>query len=649
MASIPSISTRATPAEIQRFARAVKNFLESGGLSLDTKAIASQIDRALRDYEEQTTDLTPPGPPENLVVTGLFDKIMLEWGPATGNVAYYEVFRNMVDDLGNAVMVSPRIGAAMWVDTPPDSSLSATYYYWVRAVSPAGIVGPFNAAAGTPGSTADDPAYVLEVLTGEITEGQLYQDLNTRIDKIEVHDLAIEANETAISNEQTVRQDADYALAQDISTVWAKANDNTSAIRTEQIARAYGDSALAQDITTLQSTVGANTTSLQTKAETSDLNAVYEVKLDINGRVTGFGLVGGATSTEFGINADRFWVADPSDSANVKIPFVIDNGQVVMDVALIRDATITNAKIKSVAADKITAGTITAAITTIGQYLRSSDSTVVLDMANKLFKMRSSAGHEVEITPGSVKFKRYGVALPIFEFTGDAVIIRNTSGQTLLQSGGYIQYDMVDGGPPSDADKTGSNKAYDTYRVGGDYQDSIVRAGNKITASNQATYISSLLVGNAWIGNAAVNTLQIAGNAVTVPVSAKSGTALASAPTSGGYGWLTVFSFPMNSEGQPIHVSATFDLRAVGAGDLYVKVKYTVGSTSVPERDLAHSYAYSGTSVIESPAFTVMDELPGTSTSQTITMQVGMYTATNASSNRIDINDRRLLALGVKR
>jgi len=384
MASIPSISTRATPAEIQRFARAVKNFLESGGLSLDTKAIASQIDRALRDYEERSNDLTPPGPPENLVVTGLFDKIMLEWGPATGNVAYYEVFRNMEDDLGNAVMVSPRIGAAMWVDTPPDSSLSATYYYWVRAVSPAGIAGPFNAAAGTPGSTADDPGFLMEVL-------------------------------------------ADH----------------------------YGDT----------------------------------------------------SASPF------FQVDDPIEINGVTVP-----AGTYIKTGFFHEAQITSALIKSLGADKITAGTITAAITTIGQYLRSSDSTVVLDMANKLFKMRSSAGHEVEITPGSVKFKRYGVALPIFEFTGDAVIIRNTSGQTLLQSGGYIQYDMVDGGPPSDADKTGSNKAYDTYRVGGDYQDSIVRAGNKITASNQATYISSLLVGNAWIGNAAVGTLSIAGRAVTFPV-----------------------------------------------------------------------------------------------------------------------------------
>jgi hypothetical protein len=44
-------------------------------------------------------------------------------------------------------------------------------------------------------------------------------------------------------------------------------------------------------------------------------------------------------------------VADPSDSANVKIPFVIDNGQVVIDTALIKNGTITNAKIANLAVD----------------------------------------------------------------------------------------------------------------------------------------------------------------------------------------------------------------------------------------------------------------------------------------------------------
>jgi hypothetical protein len=120
---------------------------------------------------------------------------------------------------------------------------------------------------------------------------------------------------------------------------------------------------------------------LQTKAEVTDLNAVYEVKADINGRVTGFGMVANASSTEFGINADRFWVADPDNSANVKIPFVIDDGKVVMDTALIENGTITNAKIAFLAADKLYAssGTIASAVIGTGHITNAMVDTLAAD------------------------------------------------------------------------------------------------------------------------------------------------------------------------------------------------------------------------------------------------------------------------------
>ena len=61
----------------------------------------------------------------------------------------------------------------------------------------------------------------------------------------------------------------------------------------------------------------------------------------------------------------------------------------------------------------------------------------------------------------------------------------------------------------------------------------IVRAANQITAANISTYIAGAAIGTAYIGNAAitnaligtaaVNTLQIAGQAVTIPVSSTGG------------------------------------------------------------------------------------------------------------------------------
>lgn len=198
--AIPTISSRATAIEIQRFSRAVKMFLEEGGFS---SQVASQISTALSSYTPPATDaeidLTPPGAPSNLIAAGGFNSILLTWGTATGNVGHYEVLRNSIDDLGTAVVVSPKVGTTMWVDTPPDSRLSVVYYYWVRAVSPSDIVGPTNATAGTQGSTADEPAYLLEVLVGEITASHLYSALNTRINLIDNPSTGLVAKTAAIS------------------------------------------------------------------------------------------------------------------------------------------------------------------------------------------------------------------------------------------------------------------------------------------------------------------------------------------------------------------------------------------------------------------------------------------------------------------
>ena len=335
---IPALSSK-TPPDIRRAITSIVEYMS--GMA----GYQDQVDKLVRAVSDSVQDETiyPTQPaPTGLVVNGAFNTIILKWDQSdTRGFSHTEVWRNTEDNLSTAEMVGTT-NAMVYSDAPPDSRLSVTYYYWIRYVNQGGNPGPFNDTAGTPGSTADDPAYVLEVLTDEITEGQLYQDLNTRIDKIEV-------TETALQTETVIRQSE--------------------------------DSALASQVTTLSAVTENNRVALQTKAEVTDLNAVYEVKTDINGRVTGFGMVANASSTEFGINADRFWVADPDNSANVKIPFVIDDGKVVMDTALIENGTITNAKIASLAADKLYAssGTIASAVIGTGHITNAMVGTLAAD------------------------------------------------------------------------------------------------------------------------------------------------------------------------------------------------------------------------------------------------------------------------------
>ena len=147
--------------------------------------------------------------------------------------------------------------------------------------------------------------------------------------------------------------------------------------------------ATANSLTTLQSTVGANTSAISIQGSViNGIKAEYTIKTDVNGLVSGIGLINDGTTSAIGINANTFFVGAP---AGGKKPFIITTTvQVIngitypigtwIDVALIANATIgtakiqdlavttakianlavTDAKIESLNAAKITAGFISA-------------------------------------------------------------------------------------------------------------------------------------------------------------------------------------------------------------------------------------------------------------------------------------------------
>lgn len=127
-------------------------------------------------------------------------------------------------------------------------------------------------------------------------------------------------------------------------------------------------------------------------SQTGDLYAQYTVKLDVDGKVSGYGLAStgptGAGST-FEVRADKFVIAAPAGSAAGYVPFSVLTAPTVIggvtlpagvyaQSAYILDGQITNAKIANLAVDnakiadlsvaKLTAGNIAT-----GQYIRSSN------------------------------------------------------------------------------------------------------------------------------------------------------------------------------------------------------------------------------------------------------------------------------------
>ncbi|MDV5390726.1 phage tail protein [Shewanella xiamenensis] len=140
-----------------------------------------------------------------------------------------------------------------------------------------------------------------------------------------------------------------------------KATQNAAAIQTEQTARANADSALATQITTVQATANnASAAVQQTSTALADLDgklqAMYSIKVGVtaDGKYYGAGMAIGVENTPTGMQpqvvftADRFAIINQvTGTSTITTPFAVQGGQVFINSALIGDGTITNAKIGS--------------------------------------------------------------------------------------------------------------------------------------------------------------------------------------------------------------------------------------------------------------------------------------------------------------
>lgn len=191
-----------------------------------------------------------------------------------------------------------------------------------------------------------------------------------------------------------------YSGSSWVATDDTRIAQNTADIQTEQIARADGDSAVASQVTTLQTTtVGGtvtesasapssptagqvyyNTTSkkyfrwsgsawvevkgieghsrsaIQIINESVDgIKGKHAVKIDTNGYVTGYELIGTGASSSMVFHVENFLVGKPGTTN--KYPFVIGTvdgvSRVSMDSALIQDASINNAKILNATIERL--------------------------------------------------------------------------------------------------------------------------------------------------------------------------------------------------------------------------------------------------------------------------------------------------------
>lgn len=187
------------------------------------------------------------------------------------------------------------------------------------------------------------------------------EQINTLQAEINSTDEKATAATSAIQTESQARISKDDALAQQITTLQTKFGDDISAaIQQEATTRASADSALSETIETVQTTVDGHTSSIQeTKTAVDGINAEWKIKVQAGGRVSGVSLGTTGAESQFLVLADRFAIGQTTGTATT-YPFIVDSGNVIMNVAVIKDGSIAAAKIGSLSADKITSGDIAA-------------------------------------------------------------------------------------------------------------------------------------------------------------------------------------------------------------------------------------------------------------------------------------------------
>lgn len=397
MAKLPSVTSQ-IPRDLKLFVDRVREALSSGSLVTKEQLESGEVVPAKSKASDNSSGqqgvdpntgcvvVTTPPAPQGLTAEGGYRAVIVTWDPALycGH-AHTELWAAEVDDLDEAV----KIGIAPGQVYVHNIGSNETRFYWAYNVTINGTRGAVVSQDGVQASSGVDVEYLLGELDEQIAESSLVQGLNERID-------LVDADETV-----------EGSVAQQILGV-------NQAIQVE--AETRGE-------------------------QTGELYSQYTVKIDQDGRVSGYGLAStlpegedGEPFSEFAVSADRFTVGAPNLD-NVQ-PFTVltspelINGETVpagvyIDTAYIADGTITSAKIGDATIDTakiagLEAGKIRSGVIESGVVMQSADFNEQLNSGWRIESAGQSSGNAV-FNNATIRGTVYAVD---GEFTGD---LRNSN------------------------------------------------------------------------------------------------------------------------------------------------------------------------------------------------------------------------------
>lgn len=179
-------------------------------------------------------DMTTPPAIANFKVEASFNFVTMSWDqPLYRNHAFVEIwraagFKKLPDDSLVPTVLSDAVFRLMTASIVCSDTVlpGDKWRYWARNVSNTGVVGPWTSIDGHLAEVPEDPTYLIDKISGEIREGDLYPALGEKIDAsyngVNEHTQAL----VVVNNELQAHADSlaqhGQVLAQHTSTISAQ-------------------------------------------------------------------------------------------------------------------------------------------------------------------------------------------------------------------------------------------------------------------------------------------------------------------------------------------------------------------------------------------------------------------------------------------
>lgn len=381
----------------------------------------------------------------------------------------------------------------------------------------------------------------IDKFVAALRETRLYKDLIKRLDdpsrfdhlSSELRDVLLRsiADEAAkrgagIQRTELLIQDTSRSLARAVTEITAALGDNSAGIRELQATYVNQQSATATQVTQLEVSLGryyqdgsAGRVQLEqeltTQASfTNGLRGQYTLKIQAGGALAGFGLaaqeVNGAPSSAFIISADKFAIVSPTYSGGLTnspnlnhVPFGVDASGIYLN-----NNVYVRGQLRVDTGGRTLADGLRGSLSISAGGTAWSDTTARQAIWGALGRDGSALNNNHLVIGDTVTISGTGYVETRY-WTGSAW----TSPGAVI-NGNLLVNGSVAAGKIDTRGLTIRDAAGNLILGAGANLGAMARI-DRIDAGNASTYIAAAAIGTAYIGNAAVNTLKIAGGSVT--------------------------------------------------------------------------------------------------------------------------------------